>query len=130
MENFDLKKYLSEGKLVKGKLIKESAPGYDSRKTGGALPTLESVKAAYEAKEGIEENEEITEADAGRALFDLINDLEDITGKGDDRDVQIDLIKELIPKYKAMNISEYGGEDDKDDDDAMAGIMMDAPDRY
>ena len=31
--------------------LNESAPGYDTRKFGGALPTLESVKAAYEAKE-------------------------------------------------------------------------------
>jgi hypothetical protein len=47
MENFNLKKFLSEKSL-----LNESAPGYDTRKTGEALPTLESVKAAYEAKEG------------------------------------------------------------------------------
>ena len=45
MKNFDLKKYLAEGKL-----LNESTPGYDTRKSGEALPTLESVKAAYEAK--------------------------------------------------------------------------------
>ena len=45
MDNFNLKKYIAEGKL-----LKENAPGYDTRKTGEALPTLESVKAAYEAK--------------------------------------------------------------------------------
>ena len=45
-------KYLAEGKL-----INESAPGYDTRKTGEALPTLESVKAAYEAKNDIKEDE-------------------------------------------------------------------------
>jgi hypothetical protein len=50
MENFDLKKYLAEGKL-----LKENAPGYDTRKQGEALPTLESVKAAYEAKEKLNE---------------------------------------------------------------------------
>ena len=43
-------KYLSEGKL-----LKENAPGYSTRKTGEALPTLESVKAAYEAKDNIKE---------------------------------------------------------------------------
>ena len=37
--------------LAEGKLLKENAPGYDSRKFGEALPTLESVKAAHEAKE-------------------------------------------------------------------------------
>ena len=51
MKNFDLKKYLAEGKL-----LKENAPGYDTRKTGEALPTLESVKAAYEAKNDITED--------------------------------------------------------------------------
>ena len=37
--------------LAEGKLLKENAPGYDTRKFGEALPTLESVKAAHEAKE-------------------------------------------------------------------------------
>ena len=35
MENFDLKKYLAEGKLLKENAIS----GYDTRKTGEALPT-------------------------------------------------------------------------------------------
>ena len=43
-------------KLSEGKLLKENAPGYDTRKQGEALPTLESVKAAYEAKNDIKEN--------------------------------------------------------------------------
>jgi len=51
MDNFDLKKYLGSKTL-----LNESAPGYDTRKTGESLPTLESVKAAYEAKK-----EDITE---------------------------------------------------------------------
>jgi len=37
--------------LAEGKQLNESAPGYDTRKFGEALPTLESVKAAHEAKE-------------------------------------------------------------------------------
>ena len=36
--------------MSEGKLIKENAPGYDTRKQGEALPTMEGVKAAYEAK--------------------------------------------------------------------------------
>ena len=50
MKNFDLKKFLGEKSL-----LNENAPGYDTRKTGEALPTLESVKAAYEAKKEIKE---------------------------------------------------------------------------
>ena len=47
MDNFDLRKFVSEKTL-----LNENAPGYDTRKFGEALPTLESVKAAHEAKEG------------------------------------------------------------------------------
>ena len=45
MDNFDLKKFVSEKTL-----LNENAPGFDTRKTGEPLPTLESVQAAYEAK--------------------------------------------------------------------------------
>ena len=47
MDNFDLKNFLGEKSL-----LKENSPGYDTRKQGEALPTLASVKAAYEAKNG------------------------------------------------------------------------------
>jgi len=52
MDNFDLKKFVS-GKS----LLNENAPGYDTRKTGEPLPTLDSVKAAYEAKNAKSLNE-------------------------------------------------------------------------
>ena len=51
MDNFDLKKFISEKTL-----LNESAPGYDTRKFGESLPTMESVKAAYEAKKEKEED--------------------------------------------------------------------------
>ena len=51
MDNFNLKKYLKEGKLNENaKQLNENAPGFDTRKSGEPLPTLESVKKAYEAK--------------------------------------------------------------------------------
>jgi len=50
MDKFNYKKFVSEKTL-----LNESAPGYDTRKTGESLPTLESVKAAYEAKNDIKE---------------------------------------------------------------------------
>ena len=53
MDKFNLKKFLGEKSL-----LNENAPGYDTRKTGEALPTLESVKAAYEAKQDKEEIKE------------------------------------------------------------------------
>ena len=51
MDNFDLKKYLGNKTL-----LNENAPGYDTRKSGEALPTLESVRTAYEAKNKIKED--------------------------------------------------------------------------
>ena len=65
MDNFDLKKFLG-----KKSLLNENAPGYDTRKFGEALPTLESVKAAHEAKgEGykdfVEDEEKAKLAKAG-----------------------------------------------------------------
>ena len=45
MDNFNLKKFVSEKTL-----LKENAPGFANRKQGEPLPTLASVKAAYEAK--------------------------------------------------------------------------------
>jgi hypothetical protein len=53
-----IKKFKKEKYLAEGKLLKENAPGYSTRKFGESLPTLESVKAAYEAKNDIKEEEE------------------------------------------------------------------------
>ena len=95
MDNFDLKKFVSNKSL-----LNENAPGFDNRKTGEALPTLASVQAAYEAKNGI------NEADAGKTLFDLIQDL----GKAiklKSEDALRSKIEDLITKYKKVNISEY-----------------------
>ena len=57
MDNFDLKKYLGSKTL-----LNESTPGYDTRKSGEALPTLESVKAAYEAKKDKEPRDGVKSA--------------------------------------------------------------------
>tara|TARA_B110000285_G_scaffold77359_1_gene89090 strand:+ start:371 stop:742 length:372 start_codon:yes stop_codon:yes gene_type:complete len=74
MDKFDLKKFVS-GKT----LLNESTPGYDTRKQGEALPTLESVKAAYEAKNDIEEKndyanseEDFTDRMVIEKIFDII----------------------------------------------------------
>ena len=73
-QNFDEKdaeKYLAEGKL-----IKENAPGYSTRKQGEALPTLESVKTAYEAKNNIKEGVDIDQMKI--AIDEIASYLEDI----------------------------------------------------
>ena len=71
MDNFDLKKFVS-GKT----LLNESAPGYDTRKQGEALPTLESVKAAYEAKNDIKEGVDIDQMKI--EIEDVASYLEDV----------------------------------------------------
>ena len=65
-------------------LLNENAPGYDTRKFGEALPTLESVKAAHEAKE--DEGKEIKEErfDGEREMMMQIKAYRDGTIDGDD----------------------------------------------
>ena len=46
---------LNEGKKSGGILLRENAPGYNTRKFGHPLPTLESVQAAHEAKKDEED---------------------------------------------------------------------------
>ena len=67
MKNFDIINFLKEGGLNKStELLKEDrAPGFAERKQGGPLPTLEGIKAAYEAKNGGEAVEEDLFGDAG-----------------------------------------------------------------
>jgi len=87
MDNFDLKKFVSEKTL-----LNESAPGYDTRKTGEALPTLESVKAAYEAKNDIKEDEDYKN--------DYANSEEDFTDS-----MVVEKIKDII-KYHELDPSD------------------------
>ena len=56
MSKFNLKKFILEGKLDKNlQQLNENSPGFDNRKFGDPLPTLESIKAAHEAKKLKEE---------------------------------------------------------------------------
>jgi len=43
---------------MKLKKLLESTPGFENRKFGDKLPTLDSVQKAFEAKKGIKEQEE------------------------------------------------------------------------
>ena len=65
-------------------LLNENAPGYDTRKFGEALPTLESVKAAHEAKE--DDKKEIKEErfDGEREMMMHIKQYRDGMIDGDD----------------------------------------------
>jgi hypothetical protein len=67
MDNFNLKKFLGEKSL-----LKENAPGYSTRKQGEALPTLEGIKAAFEAKNALkEEEEDASGVEAGKTFANM-----------------------------------------------------------
>ena len=66
--------------LAEGKLLNESAPGYDTRKQGEALPTLESVKAAYEAKNDIKEDASKAKELSDRVLTVASEGIKDLNG--------------------------------------------------
>ena len=57
---------------MKKTLLNESAPGYDTRKFGESLPTMESVKAAYEAKKDKKEDEKVEEVSSLKEGMDMI----------------------------------------------------------
>jgi|ETNvirenome_6_85_1030632.scaffolds.fasta_scaffold41018_3 hypothetical protein len=44
------------------KILKESSPGFENRKFGDALPTLDSVKASYDSKNGTIQEDNLNEA--------------------------------------------------------------------
>ena len=98
MKNFDLKKYLAEGKL-----LKENAPGYSTRKSGEALPTLESVKAAYEAENNIKEDEDYDTGGYVEAM-------------GRDLDEHVDAIVRIFTEWKNEPMTEPGMEGYAKDD--------------
>ena len=43
-------------------LLNENTPGYENRKFGDSLPTLDSVKASYDSKNGALQEDNLTEA--------------------------------------------------------------------
>jgi len=51
------KKLLETFKRIGGNRLNESTPGYENRKFGDKLPTLDSVRSAYQAKQPIKEIE-------------------------------------------------------------------------
>lgn len=61
-------------------LLKENSPGFENRKFGDSLPTLDGVRKAYQAKNNIKEeslNEEYIELISGYGMDDALEQLED-----------------------------------------------------
>ena len=78
MKKTELKKLIKEAFLTekKSNLLNENSPGFNNRKQGGALPTLESVKAAYQAKKLKEASAE-EEIESTKELTAAVRDLDD-----------------------------------------------------
>ncbi|MDA9268187.1 hypothetical protein N9P60_00315 [bacterium] len=89
--------------LAEGKILKENSPGYSTRKQGEALPTSESIKAAYEAKNNIKEDED----------YDTDGYVE---AMGRDLDEHVDAIVRIFTEWKNGPMTEPGMEGYAKDD--------------
>jgi len=121
MDNFDLKKFVSARTL-----LKENSPGYDTRKQGEALPTLEGIKAAYEAKNKIKENSDDYIVDQNsKYLIDQIEDdmMHSEFENKEDINKFIDSIIEGVNKLRDKKLKEFG--DDESDDFINPGNTID-----
>lgn len=114
MYNFDLAQFLREGGIEKkAQLLKEDqAPGFDTRKQGEPLPTAESVKAAYEAKNDIKEDEYWPE-DSNTEDYDTEGYVE---AMGPELDTHIDEILRIFTEWKSGPMTEPGMEGYAKDD--------------
>lgn len=114
MYNFDLAQFLREGGIEKkAQLLKEDqAPGFDTRKQGEPLPTAESVKAAYEAKNDIKE-EEYWPEDSSTEDYDTEGYVE---AMGPELDTHIDEILRIFTEWKSGPMTEPGMEGYAKDD--------------
>ena len=111
MDNFNYRKFVYDQSLTKDEdtkqTLNENAPGYDTRKFGEALPTLESVKAAHEAKE--DDKKEIKEEpDPIQAEMKMhLKQYRDGMIDGDDLANAIEEI--VIGKISAPGVDKVGG---------------------
>jgi hypothetical protein len=108
MDNFDLKKFISEKTL-----LNENTPGYSTRKQGEALPTLESVKAAYEAKNNIKEDN----SSDYEVIVSLLGKLADLVERNIENSENFDLedMSQVIGGYYD-EMKELGGFEKYDDE--------------
>ena len=111
MDNFDLRKFVSEKTL-----LNENAPGYDTRKQGEALPTLESVKAAYEAENDIKEDVSKAKELADKVLTVASEGIKDLNGT------------ELM-EFRALIAQAFDMEDEAEKSNKLNEISFDTIDR-
>jgi len=109
--------YLRKGginKNTKSLLKEDKAPGFVDRNQGEALPTYESVKAAYEAKNKVKE-----EYNSGTEEYDDDADYDTggyVEAMGRDLDEHVNAIVSLFKEWKAGPMTEPGMEGYAKDD--------------
>ena len=100
MDNFNYREFIYGQSLFNSKedekqQLNENAPGYDNRKFGEALPTLETVQAAHEAKQIAEDDKvikDLAQADEVIKMIKMMNP-----------DVREDLLKRIARMGQKMD---------------------------
>ena len=123
MGEFNYKEYLKNNPLTKKsdkESLNEGAPGFDNRKFGEPLPTLDSVREEYEASQAEEGSEEGSEEENGEKEVEVtINMDESVINEDVDKDgaelADMSNASQLIGKdFKRMvaNFNSKGGDYD------------------
>ena len=88
-------------------ILNESSPGFENRKFGDALPTLDSVKASYDSKNGTIQEDNLTEGIKSNIMqkWDKVGTIQDdlrqfILKAGDAGGT--DLLRDLADTLKVM----------------------------
>ena len=104
MDNFNYREFIYGQSLFNSKedekqQLNENAPGYDNRKFGEALPTLETVQAAHEAKQIAEDDKVIKDLAKADEVIDIIKMM--------NPDVREDLLKKIARMGQKMDEQMY-----------------------
>ena len=130
MGEFNYKDYLKNNPLTKSnkESLNESAPGFENRKFGEPLPTLDSVREEYEASQAEEGSEEESEKESGEKEVEVTINMDEVVGKkGADSEVDDDIsagvFTELPPKNENIDYSNLKLFSDIDETWANTDVM-------
>ncbi len=104
MDNFNYREFIYSQSLFNSEednkqQLNENAPGYDNRKSGEPLPTLETVQAAHEAKQIAEDDKvikDLAQADEVIKMIKMMNP-----------DVKADLLMKIARMGQKMDEQMY-----------------------
>ena len=104
MDNFNYREFIYSQSLFNSEednkqQLNENAPGYDNRKSGEPLPTLETVQAAHEAKQIAEDDKVIKDLAKADEVIDIIKMM--------NPDVKADLLMKIARMGQKMDEQMY-----------------------